>query len=599
MIRRYVPRFITVLLVFLAITVTRPLSGGFIPSVDQIPDEPDIISADPSVPVDTPVILPEPAEPPDPDITDEEDRYFSISIDAPDDPLSLPPFIPRAAYNVRPDIMLESTAIMADREIVDSFSFDQQIDFGFGSTYSQIDGITAFRDSNFRDNASFGFADISEGRFGKKWTRGTGILIAPDEAVWTGLGWTGQPLIVKWPKQTRAIMNMHDWAKEKDELVEVVYAAMDGYIYFSELETGKDTRERLFIGFTFKGSGSLDPRGYPLLYVGAGYNSELGTSRIFIISLVDGSVLYTFGQSDSFALRSWPMADASPLIDAENDRLIYPSENGILYIIDLNSEFDPQEGTITIAPSSPVKWRYNGKRSNVNSQYWLGFEASPAILRGHIFLADNGGHLICLDLNTLKPAWVFDTLDDTNNTPVITIEDGHPYVYIGAGFHAGWRGSENSIAVTPVWKIDAVTGAVVWQTDYMSFTVTGVSGGVQGSIASGRHGLRNLIFVPVARTPSIGRGILAALDKQTGEIVWEFETSSYTWSSPVCVYDKEGKGYIIYCTANGYMHLIDGHTGDLLDEIYLGGTIEASPAVYENTIVVGTRSTTIWGVTLE
>lgn len=38
-------------------------------------------------------------------------------------------------------------------------------------------------------------------------------------------------------------MNMYDWAKNKEELVEVIYACMDGYVYFLELEMGDPTRD--------------------------------------------------------------------------------------------------------------------------------------------------------------------------------------------------------------------------------------------------------------------------------------------------------------------------------------------------------------------
>ena len=71
-------------------------------------------------------------------------------------------------------------------------------------------------------------------------------------------------------------MNMYDWAKEDDELVEVIYATMDGNVYFLDLNTGKKTRDTLTLGYTFKGAGALDPRGYPLLYLGAGYDSDRG-----------------------------------------------------------------------------------------------------------------------------------------------------------------------------------------------------------------------------------------------------------------------------------------------------------------------------------
>ena len=124
---------------------------------------------------------------------------------------------------------------------------------------------------------------------------------------------------------------MYDWAKEDDELVEVIYATMDGNIYFLDLRTGQKTRDTLTVVFTFKGAGSLDPRGYPILYVGAGYDSNLGASRAFIISLIDFKILHTFGNGDSFMLRFWPMFDGSPLVDAETDQLIYPGENGIAF----------------------------------------------------------------------------------------------------------------------------------------------------------------------------------------------------------------------------------------------------------------------------
>ena len=511
-----------------------------------------------------------------------------------------PEFFPFAVEETLPEKMIASAAVMAGGVIVDEFNFPERIDFGFGHTYTDLEGITTFRGNHLRDTASFGRADIRNGRFGNTWTRNTASLMAPDGVVWTGHGWTGQPLIVRWPAATREIMtNMHTWAKAQDDLVEVIYPAMDGFIYFAELETGRVTRDRLFIGFTFKGGGSIDPRGYPLLYVGAGYESARGASRIFIISLINGSVLHTFGNNDSFAPRTWNPADASPLIDAGTDNLIVPSENGVLYIIKLNSEFDPEAGTMTIEPDQPVKWRFRGIRSHSNGRFWLGFESSPAIWRGHIFLADNGGHLICLDLNTLEIVWVVDNIDDTNCTPVLAIEDDHPYIYISMAFHgAGWRAPASSSAVVPIRKIDALTGEIVWHTDYYCYTVRDLSGGVQGTLALGRYELSHLIFVPVARTPTIGGGTLAALDRHTGEVVWEYQTGSYSWSSPVCVYDRNGKGYVIYNTMNGTMHLLDGMTGERLDSIALGGTVESSPAVFENTIVIGTRGSIIWGVEL-
>jgi hypothetical protein len=44
------------------------------------------------------------------------------------------------------------------------------------------------------------------------------------------------------------------------------------------------------------------------------------------------------------------------------------------------------------------------------------------------------------------------------------------------------------------------------------------------------------------------------------------------------------------------MHLVRGTTGEILHQINLGANIEASPAVYGNMLVVGTRGQRIYGI---
>jgi len=512
---------------------------------------------------------------------------------------TLPDFSPKAVDSTKPSKLISETAIMAGDRIVSSYAFKNSIDFGLGSDYTQVQGIVSFRGNNFRDSASYGIADIVNKSFSDaNWSVPTTSLQAPNGTYWTGSGWVGQPLIVTWPKEVRAHMNMYDWAKNSDSLTEVIYATMDGNIYFLDLKTGQKTRDNLFLGYTFKGSGALDPRGYPILYLGSGYDSTKGTSRAFIINLLDCSVMYEFGNSDSFSLRrKLSFFDGSPLVDADTDQLIYPGESGIIYIITLNTKYDADTGVLSISPSDVIKWRYNGTRTTQDT-YWLGMEDSAVIWRSHLIIADNGGNLMCLNLQNLTLDWVQNVLDDTNCSPVLELEDGHPYIYISTSFHAGWRAAANSTANIPVWKIDAETGEIVWHTDYACQTEEGVSGGVQGTLALGKNKLSDLIFVPVARTPKAATGKLVALNKQTGALVWQLQTQIYSWSSPVAVYDKDGNGYLVFCTAGGYMYLIDGLTGKVLDHLDLGGNVEASPAVYNSTIVIGTRKQLIWGVNL-
>ena len=71
---------------------------------------------------------------------------------------------------------------------------------------------------------------------------------------------------------------------------------------------------------------------------------------------------------------------------------------------------------------------------------------------------------------------------------------------------------------------------------------------------------------------------------------------TYAWSSPVGLYTPEGKGYLALATASGEVWLIDGATGKTLATENLGSNMEASPVVFENTLVIGTRGQQIYGV---
>ena len=68
------------------------------------------------------------------------------------------------------------------------------------------------------------------------------------------------------------------------------------------------------------------------------------------------------------------------------------------------------------------------------------------------------------------------------------------------------------------------------------------------------------------------------------------------WSSPVAVYDASGNAYIVSCDSLGKVYLLDGKSGTLLSKFDAELNIEASPVVYGNTIVVGTRGMKVFGI---
>lgn len=485
----------------------------------------------------------------------------------------------------------------ADGQAVREYRRAEEIYFAPDAPYTKMEGIVTFRGDNLRSGAAFGTLETAPTRIEKAWSIETGRLKKGyGSGFWTGSGWTGQPLIVRWDAELRALMNIYPHKKEKDGLTEAIYSTMDGNVYFIDIEDGEKTRDDLHVGLPFKGAGALDPRGIPMLYLGPGDSCGDEPARGFIYSLIDCTKLYEFGALDPFALRKFHGYDSSVLVSEKTDTLIAPGENGILYTMKLNTKFDRTTGALSIDPSEIVKLRYQTHRSSEQS-YWLGMEDSGVAWKNYLYIADNGGNLMCIDLNTMKIVWAQDVVDDTNGSPVFSVEDGVPYLYIATSLH--WTASRRlKLGDVPVFKINAITGEYVWKRTYLCNTVAGISGGVQATCISGRHSISDLVIFPVARTPQVRAGILAALDKKSGEEVWRYPTGQYSWSSPVDLYDKDGNAFLVTCNSAGDVALLDARTGRAIDSLNLGANIEASPAVFGNMLVVGTRGQEIVGLKL-
>lgn len=494
-----------------------------------------------------------------------------------------------------------NTELMVNGQIVSSFSSEDTIDFLSDDDYSQAEGVLSFRGSCWRQNPFYGIAEISDGKLEIVWNRETGSVPKGEggsyNGVWTGSGWTGQALLVRWDAETKAVMNMFDSAKAKSGLVEVIYATMDGNIYFFDMETGEPTRNKIVMGVPFKGAGSVDPRGWPILYVGQGdhYSSEGKAAKGYAISLIDGSILATIGaKPDSFALRSWHAYDSAAIVDGATDTLFYPGENGVLYRLKLNTTYDQRTGTLSMNPDAPIKMRYSANRT-IDQGYWLGYEASAVAWRNYIYLCCNAGFLQCVDVNTMQTIWVQDIWDDTNATPVLEEdpENGTAYLYVGCTLDN--KKDANGNGNVAFFKIDACTGEIIWQKVHSVMTTSHITGGIMSSAILGEGNIDNLVITTVASFGNGNIGTMYAYDRVTGKEVWSFHMSGYAWSSPVALYDKSGNAYIVQCNSSGNIYVIDGN-GQQLDLINVESNIEASPVAFGNYIIVGTRVKGIFGI---
>lgn len=467
--------------------------------------------------------------------------------------------------------------------------------FGSDENYTDVEGITTFRGNHYRNSAAYGTRNVIEKKLEIVWIKDIGSVSA-NGSYWPGVGWTGQPLIVHWDEDIRKLMNIKPEYKNTD-LVEVIYPTLDGNIYFLNLENGQPTRDPIYIGFSTKGTGMIDPRGYPILYTGQGLNQngeKFGHHKFRIFSLIDQTELFSITGTTPEAFRLWGAFDPSPLLHKETDTLIQPGENGILYRIKMNTYFNRQTGELSVNPEI-TKYRYKG----VFHQN-IGFENSPAFYKNYLYLADNGGLLQCIDINTLEPVWIANLEDDTDATLVIEETEAGVFLYTGNEVDLRAAGKQQPAYIDcQLRKFNALTGELIWEKSYKCLYQSGVNGGLLSTPVIGKNDISDIVIFSICKTTDWKSGKMVALDKKTGEEVWVRELENYSWSSPVDFLSADGKTYMIFCDFAGMMHLMDPSDGKILYSVSVGENVEASPAVYNDMVVVGTYAKKIYGVRIK
>ncbi len=450
--RKYVVRRIVVLALLLAVIAGLTLLLVHVISGSISPDEPEGTPELSVAPEVTPVPTPTP--------TPELPAGLAVS--------------PGAAGSL--DAAGVESAIMYNRDETATFNREDPVFFAKGSEYTAVEGVTTYGGNNYRDTFTYGTQAVIEKTLTRVWDKNIGSLDCGEDGVWTGVGWTGMPLIVRWDDTVRPFLGVYDEFKSKDGFTEVIYPAMDGSIHFIEISTGKATRDPISLGVVMKGTATLDPRGYPLLYTGQGVQStsDEGTYGAWfrIVSLIDNEVVWSFGGRDPFSLRQWQAYDSSAIVDAESDTLITAGENGLLYSVKLNSVFDSVNGTVSVSPGPLAKYRFtaNGYGDSDTSRQW-GIESSPAFWKNYAFFTDNGGYLQCVDMNTLEPVYAVDVTDDSDAGVVLEedYEAGTLFLYTANAVNTQ-SGINNGYGKSYHRKFNALTGELIWEKDWDAST---------------------------------------------------------------------------------------------------------------------------------
>lgn len=476
---------------------------------------------------------------------------------------------------------------------------EKNFNLPLGEEYMQYKGgVFTFRGDNFRQNAAFGVLKQSPTKLSVEWEAKLSKLQLPSGLVY-GIGWTGQPAIVKWGKEIREASNIVKAKKTRVDketgksvaLKEVIVASLDGNVYFFDLEDGKATRKPIKVGFPIKGSVSVDPMGRPLIAFGqnasktksrsssAGvhvYNA-LNQKRLYLLEGKKNKLQQPFSTNTTF--------DGTPLFTAgEADSLLVAGENGLFYTLSLNTDFKIGDGKGEIKLKIKPQLYYQ-RSKGVQKNQDLTIESSVAAYQNHAFVADRHGILRAINMDTMLTTWAFDLGDNTDSTPALDMEkDGNISLYIGNGVFTRQKGSKNVF----FRKLDALTGSEIWKYKLTGEYDKEEKGGIKASPVIGKGPIDDYVYVTCNLSANSSR--LVALNKSDGKELWSAKLASSSISSPVAIYTESGEAYIIQATEKGHLIMLNAKSGELVTTLNLGGKIEGSPAVYNDMLVIGTCS---------
>lgn len=379
---------------------------------------------------------------------------------------------------------------------------------------------------------------------------------------WCGTGWTGQPSVFRSPA-----------GGDTDE-PPIWWVGIGGYnrsVNFFDAATGAEAYPPLPTGDIIKGSITVDPDGYPLVYSGSRDN-------FFHIAAIDRDepeeLWRLSSASDDPTLWNNDWDSSAVIVDGY---LLVGGENSRFYIVELNRAFGP-DGRVTVDPEvvfSAAGWD-SELLADVGDQQ-VSIENSVAVSGQTAYFTNSGGLVQGWDLGSLRdgefPERVFRywTGDDTDASIVID-EDG--MLYVASEFE---RGNARSRELGQVFKLDPSkpNDPLVWS----QRAAERLNSGVWATPAL--H--RDLLIV------STDDGRILGLDREDGSIRWTVDLPGPLWSSPVVV-----DNILVQGDCDGTLHAFNvSETEREPTEIWsidLGGCIESTPAVWDGQIFVGTRS---------
>lgn len=213
----------------------------------------------------------------------------------------------------------------------------------------------------------------------------------------------------------------------------------------------------------------------------------------------------------------------------------------------------------TIEVPNKLLWKYDAKRP---------LKSSPIVVGKIVIVGSLDKRVHFLDALSGKDLGVFKT-----PSPISTSACGEDAtIYFGLD-----KGKETQLA------LNLRDGEILWKRKL-------------GDISSSPTLCEDKIFV------GSSLGILWALDQNTGEVIWDFETNASIISTPACddhPSSTTGEGVICFGSTNGYLYALDIDSGEVSWKFKAEGAIFSSPAIKNKMVFFGSVDGNLYAVSLK
>ena len=471
-----------------------------------------------------------------------------------DEPLTTSTSIPVASSTTTSPEPTSTTTTLPERET------DTVPGWTVGMSWGTTEGLTMFRGNPTRTFYGTGplAADPTEAWRYPDSPMCSSSSVGGESTVWCGMGWTGQPVVYERP----------------DGVTELIFGAYDRAVHFLDAETGVALRSRFVTGDIIKGSVTLDPDGYPLLYFGSRDNKL----RIIALDRDQPELLWSLDANAVNGIwnNDW---DSNPVI--VDDIMYEGGENGWFFAYRLNRQTG-DDGLVQVNPERLFAMPgYNDDLIALSGRN-VSIESSVALFGQTVYFTNSGGRVVGLDVSGIRSGQapiVFDYYagGDIDATPVV---DSEGYLYVSIEYEPTEMDiteRERNQAVGQLVKLDprAEGDPRVWGLDLISGT--GDSG-----LWSTPALYQGMLYV------NTHSGDLIAVDTETGEIVWSEPVGFHSWSSPAVV---DGTLVVATCTGELRGYSLDDPRSPARQWTIQASPscLEATPAIWNGSIYIGSR----------